>query len=69
MPGAGVQVPRGTGRSVLVWTGCAWEKTDTPEAGLVLCPASGLPVGSSSALLVKRDGCVDPWAWGGVGEQ
>lgn len=52
-----------------MWTGCAWEKTDTPEAGLVLCPASGLPVGSSSALLVKRDGCVDPWAWGGVGEQ
>lgn len=55
--------------SVFVWTGCAWEKTDTPEAGLVLCPASGLPVGASSALLVERDGCLDPRAWGGVGEQ
>lgn len=55
--------------STLVWTGCAWEKTDTPEAGLVLCPASGLPVGASSALMVERGGCVDPRTQGGVGEQ
>ena len=31
-----------------------------PEGVLILCPASGLPVGASSALLVERGGCVDP---------
>lgn len=41
-------------------------ETDTPEAGLVLCPASGLPVGASSALMVERGGCVEPRTQGGV---